>query len=328
MSKINLWPNIESVGQINSVAELIYNLKDKKFKIKGKDQLFYRGESQYYVNTRLIPTVFREDFLGKEYDYYYDILTNFPHEFENLSNLSRLAKMQHYWCPTRLLDLTSNPLVALYFACCDKENEKGYFYIFKTNEVLNYDSDRALILSCISHLNAEQQNSLYNFVCDFIHDEKKYKEYSGMLTNEYIAEISTHQNNDEDGCFQFERLIGEAMRERSAFANYRTVAKDLLKRYVVRPLIQNERQKKQDGLFMIFGLHEDDQVEYNKNTAKENSDKEIKVYCFEVDNKKEILKELDLLGINSSTIYCDIANRAEYLKKNKLKNKASKKNNM
>ena len=59
---------------------------------KDRIRFFYRGESEDYGMTRLTPSAFRN------YDEkwsYFDAVTHFPQEFSGLSNLSKLAKMQH-----------------------------------------------------------------------------------------------------------------------------------------------------------------------------------------------------------------------------------------
>lgn len=48
----------------------------------------------------------------------------------SLLPIERLAMMQHYGIHTRLLDVSENPLVALYFACCDNEKKDGEVIVF------------------------------------------------------------------------------------------------------------------------------------------------------------------------------------------------------
>ncbi|UTJ05588.1 FRG domain-containing protein [Arcobacter roscoffensis] len=115
--------------------ELRYALENLGKSNVEKNKLYFRGQA--YSNWMLRPSIARtKNLLNNENDLFHKILALKPNDFKNdHTDYERLITMQHYGLPTRLLDVTRNPLIALYFACNNlaRAEEDGLVYIFEEN---------------------------------------------------------------------------------------------------------------------------------------------------------------------------------------------------
>jgi hypothetical protein len=127
------------------------------FKLLGKSQPesgcvnVYRGHpDKSYL---LQPSIFRQpEHRRVEKDILRELIAIQPTEFrEDKTSFEQLVRMQHYGLPTRLLDLTYNPLVGLYFACWKHPKKDGDFIrlALRKASVRYFDSDT---VSCVANL--------------------------------------------------------------------------------------------------------------------------------------------------------------------------------
>jgi len=92
---------------------------------------FFRGENGFYREREA--SAFRESKEGGKFQDFLSVVNDFYSEIAyRLGDVEKahfLAFSQHHGIPTNLIDVSTSPLFALYFACYGKESE-GYVYMF------------------------------------------------------------------------------------------------------------------------------------------------------------------------------------------------------
>lgn len=277
-------------NQAGSVGDFITTVL--RLSQKGKE-VFYRGHSNK-TKYRLEPNVLRKDSKGN-YDYldeedriFRELLVSNSGDFQSeMHTFDRLVRMQHYSLPTRLLDITSNPLIALFFACRSngqkeeggilKPEEPGEVIIFAIDQerIKYFDSDTASCLANLARLSMIEKNSFdYSLDIDDFNKQPAVK-----------------------------RLL-HFIKEEKPFFDARIEKEDLRSVLCVKGKRNNDRISFQSGAFLLFG---------HDAILDELGTPEIELVRIQVENKTKMLEELDRLNINERTVFPYIENSARYI---------------
>ncbi|HAP4716499.1 TPA: FRG domain-containing protein, partial [Enterococcus faecalis] len=267
---------------IESVSKFLSELQA----LGGNKEFFFRGENREF--SKRSPSIYQKEQLVKNSDKYYSrLIAENPsalrsNPFETLSNL------QHYGARTRLLDITSNPLIALFFAVIEPNDEPGYVYVYESEDI-KFDTNHTAIMK-----------AAINFL-------------SGDMVMNFIKE-----EDSEDQDENFLQKLNEKTNLREQLCNPESIRKDLKKAHIVISTKKTDRIIRQSGNFIMpaFEYEEDSVSKSIEDLSVIDKENQVPI-LFEIDSRKKqkILNELSSLGINEGSVYPDVEHQTKYLER-------------
>ena len=238
--------------------------------------LYFRGESNSAWELR--PSVMREGFLAFESQMLTDLLTRQPSEFADKETaMSQWVLAQHHGLKTRFLDITKNPLIALFFACESNAYNEGRLHTFAVPHDLirPFNSDRVSIIANFAKLMPREQNIL--------------------LSND-LGDFSTEYRDAMRHLYQLIREEKPHFEENIDFLDFFRVL-------IVEPQLSSARILAQSGAFLVSAFHR--RLERRE---IESFNARIPVYAHYMptiswNHKRSILRELRLLNITRETLF-------------------------
>lgn len=185
-SQTNIWQKEKYMEQANSVKEYLKIIK----KYDDYPEKYFRGQLEKY--TTIPPSIARDNgYTSSESAIYNDCINMGLTNFEGLDMpLERLAKMQHYGVPTRLVDVTIDPLVALFFAVENtKDTSPGVVYLY-LHCGLAPDSITAKVLSVLPTLDNLSVLNIRETVQKIFHETISDDDVVAIASNPAIIKYS------------------------------------------------------------------------------------------------------------------------------------------
>ncbi len=276
-----------ALDDINSVANLLSEIqKLQGHHIDYAEEIFFYFRGEPKCGWELRPSVTREGFVIDESDMLLDLISRRPEEFSGISSaLGQWVLAQHHELKTRFLDVSKNPLVALFNACGSyvdaKEDGRLYVFAAPRSMVKRFNSDVVSVVSNFAKLSHDEQNIILT---------KKGNWQDDTFTTPYFY-------------LGMMRHLYQLIREEKPYFEERIDPRDFYRVFVVEPQQSSERVRSQSGAFLASAFHE----RFERDEISEWNTR-IPVYAYysltvPSNSKSHIIEELRLLNVTHETLF-------------------------
>lgn len=291
---------IKSIEQyITAIMKMKKEQDDKKL---FAYQWFFRGQKD--SSWSIIPNAFRGDKIQNEYSVIQNAIRQNPFEFHSLTEFDILTKLQHYGLGTRLLDVTLNPLVALYFAT---EPAVTYEYIedkrsLKNNRYEQVEKDGAIYYNYVPWHSVNELGVRIAMNIPFL----------DITDNFTVGKLLSY--------FHESNIISDADFALLQEDDYKLFIEYIQENYFIVSTHSNERLTRQSGAFVLptaIRIKDENTALKNKHLEKAYQDltQEFDGECFIIpsESKEQIREELDFFNINEATLFPELEHQMLYI---------------
>ncbi|MGA2903433.1 MAG: FRG domain-containing protein [Candidatus Korobacteraceae bacterium] len=282
-------------------------------------EIWFRGQPAYGYS--LVPSLFRQK-SGSQFDethMYREFIRRHPAGGNRKTVPEWLALMQHYRVPTRLLDWTTNLLVALYFCCTADPDQDGAIFAFDPTPLLrDFEFNPLLEIQVLAASIADFYRKLIFQNQGILDDDAQINSYTiGRIKQDIAVEARfTHimTKMPLESVAVKRRLVDTVdVNGNPVPHDYADITRALSNVVPLKNAWLGPRAKRQHGYSTLHGGKYFGDTEFIKIAAMEEHaylTNNLTKMRIRLRHKQKLLRELELSGISECTLFPELEYQA------------------